>query len=100
MAGVGLERRGRLLGLARVAPEDRRAALRRDDRVHRILLHQHPVGERRGDRAAGTALADDAGDGRHAEPRHQRLRAGDRAALAVLLGGHARIGARDVDQGQ
>ena len=29
---------------------------------------------------------------------HLRLRAGDRAALAVLLGGDARVGARRVDE--
>ena len=37
-------------------------------------------------------------DGRDLEPQHHRLRARDRAALAVLLGRDARIGARRVDE--
>ena len=72
--GVGLERGRGLLRLARVAPEDRGAALGRDHRVDRVLLHQHPVGERDRDRAARAALADHAGDDRHRQPRHRRLR--------------------------
>ena len=44
---VGLERRGRLLRLPGVAPEDRGAALGRDHRVDRVLLHQHAVGDAR-----------------------------------------------------
>src|SRR4051794_26212994 len=37
---VGPERRGGLLRLAGVAPENRRAALGRDDGVDRVLLHE------------------------------------------------------------
>ena len=95
---IRLERRGGLARLAGVAPEDRRAALRRDDRVDGVLLHQHAVGERDRDGAPGSALADDAGDGRHLEPRHHRLRPRDRTALAVLLGRDAGVGAGRVHE--
>ena len=74
---VGLERRGGLLRLAAVAPEDRRAALGRDHRVDRVLLHQHAVGDGERDRAARAALADHAGDRRHA--RAATIRACERA---------------------
>ena len=70
----------------------------RDHGVDRVLLHQYAVGDRDRDSAAGAALADDAGDGRNGQPRHHRLRAGDRAALPVLLGGDPRIGAGRVDE--
>ncbi len=70
--GVRLERRRGLLRLRRVAPEDRGAALGRDHRVDRVLLHQHAVGDGDRDRAARAALADHDGDGRDAEPRASR----------------------------
>ena len=97
VGGVRLERRRRLPRLARVAPQDRGAALRRDDRVDRVLLHQHAIGDGDRDRAARSALADDARDGRDVQPHHRRLRARDRAALAVLLGRDARIRTGRVD---
>ena len=59
----------------RVAPQDGRAALGRDDRVERVLLHEHPVGERDRDGAARPALADHAADDRDRQARHHRLRA-------------------------
>ena len=65
-----------------------------------MLLHQDAVGERDRDRAARAALADHARDGRHSEPRHDRLRVGDRAALPVLLRGNAGICAGRVDQAE
>ena len=70
----------------------------RDHRVDRVLLHQHAVGDGDRDRAPRAALADDAGDRRHRQPRHLGLRAGDRPALPVLLGRDARVGARRVDE--
>ena len=97
-AASGLNAAAAFFACAGVAPEDRRAALGRDHRVDRVLLHQHAVGERDRDRAAGAALADHARDRRHLEPRHHGLRARDRAALAVLLGGDARIRAGRVDE--
>src|SRR2546425_4227356 len=42
--GGDLERLGGPLPLARVLPEDRGAAFGGDDRVHRVLEHQHAVG--------------------------------------------------------
>ena len=63
--GIGLEGGGGLPRLAGVAPQDRGAALRRDHRVDRVLLHQHAVGERDRDRAARAALADHARHDRH-----------------------------------
>src|SRR5579884_44170 len=98
MERVRLERRGRLLRLRGVAPEDRGAALRSDHGVDGVLLHQDAI--RNGDRhrAAGAALADDARDRRHRQPRHRRLRARDRAALAVLLGRDPRVGPWRVDE--
>ena len=95
---VRLERGGRLLRLAGVAPEDRGAALGRDDGVDGVLLHQHAVGDRDRDGAAGAALADHAGDAGDAEPGHGELAAGDPPALPVLLRGDAGVGAGRVDQ--
>jgi len=47
------------LGSARaVTPEDRRAALRRDHRVRRVLHHEDAVGDAERERPAGSALAD------------------------------------------
>ncbi len=89
---------GGLRRLGRVAPKNRGASLRRDHGVDGVLLHQDSIGERRRDRASGPTLADDAGDDWDSEARHCRLRARDRAALAVLLGGDSRIGARNIDQ--
>jgi hypothetical protein len=50
--GVGPEGGRGLLGLAGVSPEDGRTPLGRDDGVDRVLLHQHAVGYRDGDRSA------------------------------------------------
>src|SRR5262245_24925637 len=73
---VGPEGGGRLLRLARIAPENGCCALGRDDGVDRVLLHQDAIGNRRCDRAAGAALTDDAGDDRDTETRHPCLRVG------------------------
>src|SRR5919201_806069 len=95
---VGLERGGRLLRLARIAPEDRRTTFRRDHRVDRVLLHQHAIREcdRRG--AARPAFADDAGDDWNVELRHEAVRARERATLTVLLGSDTGIRPRRVNQ--
>ena len=92
MHGVRLQRDRRLDLLGTVTPQDRRAALRGDDAVHRVLLHEHSVYEPDRDRAARVPLPDDAGDERHRQAGHQRLGAGDRAALAVLLGRDPGVG--------
>ena len=75
-AASGLNAAAAFLRLARVAPEDRGAALGRDDRVDRVLLHQHAVGDGDRDRAARAALADDARDGRHAQAQPSRPASG------------------------
>src|SRR5712671_2412907 len=57
--GVGVRPARRLGGplpLARVLPEDGGAAFGGDDRVHRVLEHQHAVGETDGERAARASL--------------------------------------------
>src|SRR5205823_9997571 len=59
---------------------------------------QHSIDEPDRDRAARVALADDARDERDGQPRHQRLGAGDRTALPVLLRRDARVGARRVEE--
>src|SRR6185437_16301370 len=93
------QRRGGPLGLAGVLPQDRGAALGRDDRVDGVLLHEHAVGDTDRERTAGGALADHAGDHRHRDAHERQLRPGDRARLAALLGADARRRARRVDQG-
>src|SRR5207244_11646829 len=49
-------------------------------------------------RPARPALADDARNGWNLEPRHQSVRACDRTALSVLLGGDSGICARRVHE--
>src|SRR5689334_15572790 len=94
----GAQRGGGPLGLAGVLPQDRGAALGRDDRVDGVLLHQHAVGDADRERAARRPLADDAGDHRHRHAHQGELGAGDGAGLAALLGPHARGCAGGVDQ--
>ena len=92
-----LERGGGLLALVDVAPQDRGAALGRDHRVDGVLQHQHAIGDADRERAAGAALADHAGHGRHAQPRHREHGLGDGGRLAGLLGLDAGIRAGRVD---
>src|SRR5205085_12051618 len=66
---IGLERGGGLLGLAGVAPEDRRTTLRGDHRVDRVLLHDDAVRDRERRRPAGSTLPVDPRDGRDLQPR-------------------------------
>src|SRR5436309_9917484 len=54
--GRDLQGLGGPLPLARVLPEDGRAALGGDDGVHRVLEHQHAVRETDGERAARASL--------------------------------------------
>src|SRR5439155_1755181 len=74
--GGDLERLGGPLALARVLPQDRGAALGRNDGVHRALEHQHAVGEPHGERASRATFTDHGGDGPRAErrPLHQVAR--------------------------
>ena len=100
MRGRRTQRLGRLWSKGGVAPEDRGTALGADHRIGGILLHEHPVGHGKGQRAAGAAFADDRGDDRHGEARHRQHRLGDGPCLATFLGGHAGVGAGRVHKGQ
>ncbi len=91
-------RLGRLRSLIVAAPEDRGTAFGGNDRVDRVLEHQHLVGDRERHGTARAALADD-----HADQRDRELQAGldrarDRLGLAALLGADAGMGAGRVDQ--
>src|SRR5437660_461677 len=90
----------RLRRLRGVAPEDRRAPLRRDHRVDRVLEHEDAVAHSDRERAAASPLARDDGDDRRAEPGHLAQVPRDRLRLAALLGPDARVGAGRVDQGE
>src|SRR5438105_235821 len=60
--GGDLERFRCPLALARVLPENRGAALGRDDGIDGVLEHQHAIGEPDRERAARAAFTDDRGD--------------------------------------
>ena len=91
---------GRQLGLVRALPQDGGAALRGDHRIGAVLQHQQPVADADGQGPAGAALAHHGAEDGRAQPRHDLEVAGDRLALAALLGADARIGAGGVDEGQ
>jgi hypothetical protein len=97
--GGHLERLRRVRRLLRIVPEDRRATLGGDDRIDRVLEHQHPVrhADRQGPAAA--AFPDDDGHDRDLERRHHHEVAGDGFGLAALLGAEAGIGAGRIDEG-
>src|SRR2546430_374696 len=86
----------RTLGFARAPPQDRGAALGRDDRVGRILEREHDVADAERQRAARAAFAEHHDDDRRREPRHELDARGDRFRLPALLGLGTRIGARRV----
>jgi hypothetical protein len=80
-------------------PQDRGAALRRDDAVDGVLQHQHDtVGDAERQRTATAALADDHGDDGHVQPRHLAQVPRDRLRLPALLRAETRVGAGRVDQ--
>ena len=83
---------------SRVAPEDRGAALRGDDRVDRVGEHQVDVADADAEGAAAAAFAGDDRDDRGFEHRHLGQVAGDRLGLAAGLGLDAGVGAGRVDQ--
>ena len=60
-----LERLGGLGRKRAVAPEDARAAFRRNDRVNGILQHQHRIADADAERAAAPAFAGDDRDDRN-----------------------------------
>ena len=94
------QRLGCLLRLVRGLPQNRCAALRTDDRIDRILQHQHLIRDRNRQRTAGAALADDGGDDRHLQLRHLEDVAPDRLRLPALFGVNAGVGARRVHEGE
>ena len=94
------QRLGGLRGELGVAPQDGGAALGRDHRVGRVLLHEDAVGDGEGEGSARAALADQRGHDRHAQAGHGQHGLGDGARLPALFGGHARIGPRRVDEGE
>ena len=51
-------------------PQDGRAALRRDDRIRRVLQHQRRIADRNRKRAARTSFADHGDDDGCLEPGH------------------------------
>ena len=89
---------GGLRGLLAVAPEDRGAAFRGNDRVDGVGQHQVHVADADAEGAAAAAFAGDHRDDRGFEHRHLRQVAGDRLGLAAGLGLDAGIGAGGVDQ--
>src|SRR5438105_10819346 len=82
-----------------VLPENRGAAFGRDDRVGRVLQHQHTVGHADCERAARTALAYDDADDWHPELRHLEEVARDGLGLPALFGVNSGIRALRVNQG-
>ncbi len=89
---------GGLLGAGLVLPENRRAALGRDDRVDRVLEHEDDVADSDPERSAGAALADDGRHDRGAKRRHLEEIPGDGLRDAPLLAFEAGEGARRVDE--
>ena len=86
------------LALARVLPENRGAALGRDDGIDGVLEHQHAIGEPDRERAARAAFADDRRDDGCLQRRHLDQAACDRFRLTAFLGPQSRIGAGRVDE--
>src|SRR5208282_3775213 len=84
--------------LSRLAPQNRRAALRRDHRVARVLLHQHHVTDSDRERATGAAFADNATDDRHFQPRHQFEVVRDRFVLSAFFGAQSVVGSLSIDE--
>ena len=93
-----LEGVGRLDLLGGVAPEDRRAALGRDDAVDGVLLHQHRVTDGNPERATAAALASHHDQDRDVQDRHLAQVHRDRLGDATLFGLHTGVGGRGVDQ--
>ena len=81
-----------------VAPQDRRAALGRNDAVDRELLHQDAVPDRDAERAAAAALAADQTTIGTSSMHHLAQVEGDRLGDAALLRLDPRIRRRRIDE--
>ena len=92
----GERRGGRLV---RRPPQDRRAALRADDAVDRVLERDDDVADGDRERAARATLPGDDRHDRRPEAGHGSDRAGDGIGDAAFLGLGSGMGARDVDEG-
>src|SRR5258708_7898011 len=96
-AGGDAQRLGRLGRLVRALPQDRRAALRRNHRIGRVLQHHHEIADRDRERPARAALADDGAHDRHPELGHHVEAVADRFSLAALLGADPWVPSRPSD---
>src|SRR5918992_5216898 len=95
---VWLQRGGRLLRLAGIAPQNRCATLRRDDRVDGVLLHENSVSHGQRDCPSRPAFADHARDSGDPQANHLELTTREPATLPMLLSLDARIGTQRVDE--
>ena len=98
-AGGQLQLRRDLRRPRGVAVEDRRGPLGSDHRVDRPVQHQHPVGDRQGERAAAAPLTDHRGDDRGAQRAHASQRPRQLGCQSTLLRLDAGVRAWRVDQG-
>ena len=90
----------RIFSLARVLPEYGGATLGRYHRVGTVLEHVQPVAHADCQGAPRTSLADDDGDDRCTQLRHDHQVPGNGLALPALFGADARVSARRIDKGQ
>ena len=77
---------GGLRGFFAGFPQNRGTAFGADDRIHRVLQHQHLVRHRNGQGTARAAFANDGGDDGGFELRHLKDVAANGLRLATLLG--------------
>ena len=99
VAGSQLHDLAGLLVTACVLPEDRREALRAQDRVHGVFEHEDLIGDGNRERSTGVTLTGDDRDDRHMQAAHGCEIPCDGLPLSVLLCLHARIGTRRIDEG-
>ncbi len=88
----------RIRRLVRTLPQDGGAAFRRNDRVSRILQHQHGIAHGNSQCAAGTAFADDGADDGHFQLGHHIQVLADSLGLTALFRAHAGIGAGRINE--
>ena len=79
-------------------PQNGGTAFRADDRVNRVLQHQHLVGHRNRQRTTRSAFANDGGDDGHLKLGHFENIAANGLGLATLFGVDPRVSAGRVDK--